>query len=243
MIRRPRLHPRLVDYLAFLYNRTTFLKRFYSEASEPFRERRRKIEHHEGEYAGAPNGYEDDEPPYLNEWMEDGDALDVLGQQCIALLSSSLYLYIQEWVAEVVQRAGKDQLTKLGVGFPSDTGYKTAFKDGWINGYRTYCAALGVDWNQAPADLSLLEQVVLVRNTTQHPSDIASIRATQTKKDLAKHPKSFFADEIELSMVDQNETGRFSFPVRLNITREKLFEAIDQVECFCDWLDTQHPFH
>lgn len=229
-----------MDYLYFLGERTRFIRQFYTDAATPFVERERKIE--EGEEPFDPaDGAESDEPAYLDEWIETRDALDVLGQSCVSMVSSSLHLYMEEWISELVARVGVKQLADLGIGVPTDAAYKAEFKKGWINGYRVYCAKLGVDWSQGPSDLTLLEEIVIARNTVQHSTDITSVRARQSAHDATKHPRGFFADDLELAMFNRSSIGQFVRPVRLNITQDKLFTALDEVERFCEWLNGQHP--
>ncbi len=116
-----------LDYRYFLRNRTGFLKRFYTGASEPFVDRQRKIEAHEAPFDAEP-AYEDSEPPFLEEWIEAGEALDVLGHMSISVLASSLQLYIREWLSD--RTRGTEQAIN------EDPTLKAAFKKGWINGYR-----------------------------------------------------------------------------------------------------------
>jgi len=227
-----------VNYLYFLQQRTHFIREFYADAASVFIERKRKIAQGEEPF---DHGYGEDEPPFLDEWAEAEDALDVLGQFCVSMLSSSLHLYIGKWISELRMRAGVKQLADLGVGLPEDVAYRTEFKKGWINGYRVYCAKLGVDWKTGPSDLTLLEQIVLARNTVQHSTDITSVRARQSTTDATEHPKGFFADESELAMFDHSRIGHLFRPVRLNVTEEKLVAAVDEVDRFCEWFDTQHP--
>ena len=229
-----------MDYLHFLRKRTDFIRQFYVEAASPFVERKRKIEQSEEPF-DQTHGAEEDEPAFLEEWGEADEAIDVLGQFCISMLSSSLHLYIEEWISELVARAGAKQLSDLGIGLPADATYKVEFKKGWINGYRVYCAILGVDWTKGPSDLTILEQIVLARNTVQHSTDITSVRARQSEHDATKQPKAFFADALELAMFDRSSIGHFIRPARLNVTQDKLFAALDEVKRFCEWLNAQHP--
>lgn len=229
-----------MDYHHFVRSRIKFIRRFYSDAAEPFVVRRRKIEAYEEPYR-APDGYEDAEPPFLDEWVDAGDSLDVLGQAAISMLSTSLQLFIQEWVTDLVERAGTKQLNDLGIGQPTDASYKAAFKGGWINGYRAYFARLGVDWSSGPSALTLLEDIVLARNAVQHTDDITSVRVKQAKYGGAKQPSSYFADSVHLALFDRSSTGASIHPVRLEISQDRLFAALDQVTVFCEWLDTRHP--
>src|SRR5258708_24246462 len=161
-----------MDYLAFTGRRTAFLRAFYKDASVPFHAVRAKIEAHEEPYADPP-GYEDAEPPFLGEWMEAGDALDVLGQSVASLLSQTLKLYIERWIGELRKRAGDEQLVKAGIGLPNSPSFKSEFKNGWFAVYRAFCRALDIDWSDSHADLALHWQLILARTSAQLPTDNA----------------------------------------------------------------------
>ncbi len=228
-----------MDYLHFLRDRLAFIRDFYDDACAPFIERRRRIEAYEAPYE-APAGYEDSEPPFLDEWIRAGDALDCVGQAALSMVATSLQLYIREWLKELRERAGDDQLREHGVGLPHDAKYRGAFKGGWINGYRVYCAALGIDWHTGPSNLTMLEDVVLGRNLIQHTEDITSMRARQLK--TAAHGRSsFFADPLEEALLAEHPNTPLVRGLRLEIGRERLLAALDEVEAFCVWLDAQHP--
>jgi hypothetical protein len=225
-----------MDVLFFLNIRTKFIRAFYEEASSPFVERKRKIEAREDPF--EPPYSEDGDPPFLDEWMEADESIDVLGQMCISMLSSSLQLYLKESITELLGRYANESLTKAGIGLPEDN--KAAFKkDGWINGYRAYFQEqLAIDWTKAESNLSLLEEVVLARNRAQHPEHIAALHIKQSYRDAAKYPRSFFSDELEMRLLggDQDQDERIH-PWRLNVTKEKLLAAVDEVDRFCSWLD------
>ena len=155
-----------MEVLFFLQRRTKFIRAFYEEASFPFTERKRKIK--AGEYPFKPPYSECYDPPFLSREEAD-EALDVLGQMCISMLSSSLQLYFKESVSELHRRYSGESLAKAGIGRPED--YKATFKnEGWINGYRVYSREqLAIDWTKSPSNLNLLEEIVLARNRAQHP--------------------------------------------------------------------------
>lgn len=229
-----------MDFLYFLRSRTRFIRSFYSEASFPFTERMRKITAAEEPFIPS-YGYEDDEPAFLDEWTEADEALDLLGQMCVSSLAASFQLYLKEWINDLLGTRRR-VLAKLSIVAPD--GRSSAFKRGWINGYRAFFRdQLAIDWTDGPSNLDLLEEIVLARNRVQHPDEITSLRVRQSKKDRARYPRSFFADEFELkAWGDRSITSEFFPPLRLNVTREKLFTAIDEVEAFCSWLDVQEPF-
>jgi len=226
-----------MNVLYFLQERTRFARAFYDEAVFPFTERKRKIE--TGEEPWEPPYSEDPEPAFLTEWMEADESIDVLGQMCISMLSSSLRLYLVESVNERLGRYNRESLRKAGIGRPEEN--KAAFKKGWINGYRVYFRDhLGIDCDTAAVNLSLLEEIVLARNRAQHPDSITTLKIEQSTRDAKKYPKSFFADEMEMQIFGTtNVHDEWLRPWRLNVTRDRLFEAIDEVERFCSWLDEQ----
>lgn len=189
-----------------------------------------------------PPGYEDGEPPFLDEWMEADEALDFLGQMCISALAESLHLYLTERVNDLFRFRGRD-LAERGIMRPDPE--SGAFKKGWINGYRDFFReTLAIDWHEGPANFELLEQIVLARNRVQHPEQLRSIRVRQSKQDQKRFRGGFFADEFELlAWGEKSLTSDFAPPVRLNVTEDKLYAAIDEVEAFCSWLDNQAVFH
>jgi hypothetical protein len=230
-----------VDYLAFTKLRTRFLRYLYAEAAEPFQERRRRVEAREAPFEDPP-GYEDGEPPFLAEWQDAGEALDVLGQSVASLLSQALKLYVIHWVEELRRRIGEKQLHDAGVGLPGESQYRADFKRGWLVGYRAYFAALGIEWSQAPIDVTMLEQLVLARNAVQHSGDITSMRVRQSEADAARYPNGYFVDEFDIQLNDSMQPGsRFIQPPQLDISGDRLRDALDAVDQFCSWLDVQHP--
>ncbi|SRR6266498_46458 len=225
-----------MDVHFFLKMRTQFIRRFYDDAAFPFTERKRKIE--AGEEPFVPPYSEDGDPPFEIEWIDADESLDVLGQACISMLAATLQLYFKEWVDEIHGRFGNDQLARFGIGRPD----KAAFKEGWISRYRAFFQdKLRIDWTGVPSNLGILEEIVLTRNRAQHPERITSFRIDQSQRDAMKYPRSFFADDLELKVFgDTTEVpSEWVRPWRLNVTREKLFAAVDEVERFCAWLE-QH---
>ena len=190
-----------MDILYFLKMRTRFIKGFYKSTSFPFTERKRRIE--VGEEPFVPPYSEDGDPPFLDEWIEADESIDVLGQTCICMVATALYLYLKEWIDRLYRFYGDDKLVKK-IGRPEDN--KTAFKKGWINGYRIFFGEkLKIIWEQAPSNLGLLEEIVLTRNRAQHPEDISTLRIEQSDKYFRKHLRSFFADDLQMQMVSDPE--------------------------------------
>lgn len=215
-----------MDVGFFLKQRTAFIRQFYDNASLAFKERKRKIEAAEEPY--IPPYSENGEPPFLEEWIEADDSLHVLGYTCISMLSAALQLYFRTWEEK-----------KFGI--PVDKSLKPLFKDkGWINGYKCYFAKnLNIHFDQSPANLALLEEIVLVRNRVQHPEWLPMLRPSRLPKDIGKHRHRFFIADDEMKLSDNIEESESGFPPSIHITKDKLSGAILEVEKFCDWLEEE----
>lgn len=214
-----------MDVLFFLRERTKFIRHFYETAGEPFRETMRKIEADEPPYDDPPYS-EDGEPPYLEEWMQANEGLEVLGRTCISMLSPSLQLYFKIWENELGIRWEEGERER-------------AFRNGFLKGYQIcFGEVLGLSWNECPADLDLIEQITLARNRDQHPERISSMRVDHARKDLTKHPHPFFVSEMESKMyADPEMQGVFWMSLAVHVSREALFTATEQVEKLAEWLE------
>ena len=172
-----------MDVLFFLKERTAFIRKFYELAVTPFVERKRKIEAEEEPFEPPSYDEYDGEPPYLAEWMETDDSLHILAYSCVSMLAAALQLYFKTWESEL--------------GKPTSDLFKAEFKNnGWLAGYKAYFAYyLGIRFEDCPANLELLEEVVLARNRVQHPDSITNLRDRYSISDLRKLAHPFFLDE------------------------------------------------
>ena len=79
---------------------------------------------------------------------------------------------------------------------------------------------------------------MLTQNRAQHPECITTLQIRQSNSDAIKYPRSFFADEIEMKMFGGDQVqDELVLPCRLNVTKERLFSAIDEVGSFCSWIE------
>ncbi|MGV8932398.1 MAG: hypothetical protein ACOH1R_09880 [Luteimonas sp.] len=216
-----------MDVLHFFSDRTRFIRDYYTQAAQPFAEILRKIDAREPPY--VPPYSEDGEPPFLTEWLEAQEMLEITGRCGLAMLSSTLQLYFKAW--------------EFGFGAQKcSVAFKREFKSGgWVQGYRACLGArAGVDWSQCPANLAVLEQVVLARNRDQHPEDLLSWDVTHAPEDRKRHPKLFFLSDQEAAFLYPTDPSASPFfPPHLHVSRAKLFEAITQAERMCVWLEPQ----
>lgn len=176
-----------------------------------------------------PTYCEDGEPPFLTEWLEADESLQVLGYSCISMLAAALHLYLKTWTL------------KLEV--PIDELTKSKFKKiGWFKGYKElFLKHFRIDFTMASANLAVLEEIVLVRNRVQHPDDIVTTRASYVPADIKKLPHVFFVDETERGLLSGSEETENSwlFPPSIHIDEEKFMTAIAEVENFSSWLESE----
>ncbi len=213
-----------MDVLYFLKERTRFISRFYDQARAPFDEQKRKIEDEEEPF--VPPYSENDEPAFMEEWGEAETAIRTLGRACVSMLSASLQVYLETWRRELSLDCGKFRSIFKNRGFLS--GYRACFED-----------ALEVPWNNCPADLLIIEQVVQARNADQHPKRINSMNAKHDRKHRQAYPIPFFASEFEKASLTVHAGAQWWLGVNVHVDRDSLFKAIDEVEKLAGWLDAQ----
>jgi hypothetical protein len=213
-----------MDILFFLKRRTEFIRGFYDAASEPFRERIRKIE--AGEEPFAPPYSEDGDPPYELEWNEAVTSKEILGRSCISMLSAALQLYFKTWEDHLrIQWAEGEK--------------KATFKNGFVQGYKAaFGQVLRLDWCECPVNFDILEQIVLARNDDQHSPEISTLDAYHREATRRKHPDLFFMSDSDKRMFSDPNIGSISWmSPRVHVSSASLTEAIDQVEMLAEWLE------
>lgn len=214
-----------MDISFFLKRRIDFIKQLNTTASRPYLERKRKIEAEEDPF--VPPYSVDGEPPFLEEWDEADDSLHVLAYSCVSMLAAALHLYLETWVRQS--------------GLPVEASLKKTFKEnGWFAGYRChFLQQFTIDFEKAPVNQRLLEEVVLARNRIEHPALITNNRPQYLPKDIEKLRHPFFISEWEAAAfaeADEAEKSWFS-PPTLHVTDEQLCAAISEVEHFAEWFE------
>lgn len=214
-----------MDILFFLKERITFIRYYYNSASLVFTDTKQKIENGEHPFDDAR---EEDCPPYEVEWQNADMGLDFLGRTCVSMLSASLQLYFLTWEAQFNIRWEEGERKKT-------------FKSGFVDGYRKcFGEALGIPWDKCPVDFSVLEQVVLARNSDQHPSRITSIRTHHKESDIRKHKIPVFISDFDRTMLLEAALPDWILMrPAIYVSRDNLFEAITQVELLGEWLEEQ----
>lgn len=212
-----------MDVGYFLRTRLDFVRSFYEAASRPFAEIKNKIEAGEEPYVPR-SGEGEDEPPFLTEWQDADECLQVLAYACVSMLSAALRLYFKAWERELGKRPAAS--------FPDE---------GLIGKYRSYFREnFGIRFEDGQVDLVFLEEIVLVRNRIQHPEHISSSRPSYSGSDLKKLPRIFFMSDIERRMFadDDMRFSEWMMPT-VSISSEQLKAAIREIEKFGDWLEVE----
>lgn len=214
-----------MDIDFFLKERTKFISYFYEIASAPFIKIINDIENEVEPYI-PPYG-EDSEPPFMAEWSNATSGKETCGHHALSMLSSSLQLYLKAWVDRLDRHHG---MTFDGANF----------KKGWFNGYRDIFSEIGLDVSKCPANLEIIEQIPLARNRIQHPEEITAIYVSPSDSDLKKYPTPYFVHDEELKLTSDQEQQSWLFPPKIAPTKEKIIEAIDNVEKLCTWLESEY---
>lgn len=204
-----------MDIKLFLKQKIKFINFFYKEAIKPFETIQYLIESGKEPFANPPYS-EDGEPPFLIEWLDADECIDVLGHTAISMLSESLKLFLKYWVERL----------------ESQTGYtydkKKIFENGWFPAYLWIINDIGFSLGNIKVDV--LEQIALARNRIQHPETLTTNRIFHSEKDLTKYPNPYFSEKSNLDS--------FCSP-SLKVTGNKVETAIHTVEEFCSYLDDE----
>ncbi len=211
-----------MDIEYFLKERTKFTLYFYGSASKPFLETMDAIENGKPPFDNPPYS-EDSEPAFLVEWTEANDGLFSLGLASISMLSSALQLYMSSWVDRIELKSNP---------------LKRKHKKGWLYAYRKITEDFGIDYSQCPIKFDIVEQIVLARNRTQHEEDISNLRISHSKNDLSKYPSPYFVSERDNKHLSRGENNWWFMP-QVYIDSGKLKDAVDTIEAFCNWLESE----
>jgi hypothetical protein len=219
-----------MDVLYFLKDRTRFIRKFYDVAEGTFAATKRKISDSEPPFDEPPPGFnpEHGEPPFLEEYMEADDGQEFVGQSCVSFLAGSIKLFFDEM---------RQDLTRYHGGKLSTFGVKYAQKHGWFAANKKWFADVGIDFEKSGADLAIVEEVAITRNSAQHQQSITSKNISLRGKQVKRPPFPWFVHEFERHGVDPESLAdleRFSW--MLSITREKFVRAIDEVDRLCEYI-------
>lgn len=213
-----------IDY--FLKIRTEYIKYFYETATTPFLTIKNQIDNNIHPFSPS-EFYENEEPEYLEEWQSADRGLETVSHTCISMLHSSLHLFMESWFSRLKTRHGME--IKLN--------FK---KEGWFVAYKEEIIRLDFPIHESKVNFDIIEQILLARNRIQHPEKLVELRVSHSKSDLLKHKKAFFISEEEKSFLSNTEESSWWLPPSVTASKEKIFEAIFQVEEFASWLEKEY---
>lgn len=216
-----------MDIRSFFSDRLVFVQQLYQTSIAPFEERKRKIR--AGEEPYIPVDQEDDEPPFLEEWIEADESVQVLGMACLSMLLAALNAYLR-MSAQLVA--------------PTDADTRRRIKDiGWLKGYLEHFEKRGLlQVDQCPVNLKLVEEMILLRNRSEHLETLVSHGPDYGVSELRKLVHPFFIDGSDLCLLGQldDEDRRWIVAPRVSITPEKFVDVVITLACFAQWIEDRH---
>lgn len=206
-----------MDILAGLKDKLSFIERFYQSAASPFVNRKRAIDAHEAPFdcSGMDPEEYSGEPPYLDEWLEADECLNLVGQAALSLVQGALREYLDGYLS----LRGLDPPTGRGNWFAK---YKALFEE-----------KLGIDWDASPIPPVQIEEINLARNDIQHEGEIFGMARRQSKEHFQRFPMGIFIHDVDKALFASHGLGG----LRILITEDNLAEAIRRVRAFCEYLE------
>lgn len=164
----------------------------------------------------------------MEEWTDAETSIQVVGRTCVTMLSESVKLYFHTW----------EEL----LGIECHAALKPHFQKGFLAGYvECFRQAARLNWEECPADLSIIEQVVLARNmSAHHNGDIGRMSVHYPKEIRLKIENPLFLHEHEKNAIGKEDEAVFTFlGSELIITRDTLAVAVRHIELLVDWMEPQ----
>lgn len=213
-----------VDY--FLKRRVDAIAQFHEEASSRFLETMGKIEREEPPF--EPVYAEDGEPQFLDEWFQQSYSLDLIGRSAISNLSNTLKIYFETWSKLLWKnpQACREAAPEI-------------FKRSFLRGYLAcFTEVTGLNLVNCPADIDVIEQVILARNLDGHAGSLTSEAIHHDKSALKKFPVPLFAEPTDMYCRANIKIDPFGFGgPALHVSAHGFRHAAEQVRVLSDWLE------
>ena len=213
-----------MDLVAFLKERNKAALYFYENASKPFFEIVSAIENKVDPF--VPVYSEDAEPQYLEEWEAAKNGINAVGLTVASMLSSSMQLFLEEWVSRLGKHGRR---------------YNRKHKKGWFHAYLKILKDVGVNIDDCPASIEIIEQLVLARNRAQHPENLTEAGVRHSDNDLKKYPNPYFISEDERKLLESRDLkSSWWLRPKVDFDHQKIEMLISEIESFCSWLDNEY---
>lgn len=205
-----------MDYLYMLNHKLDFIEFLYTTAVQPFQSAMEAIK--EGRAPYDTDGSEaDGEPPFTSEWIEFNDGLLALGNLTLSMVA----VVLQEFLAASVENMRLGAPPKLP-------------KGSWLDRYQALIKnALGIDILDLAREPSVIEELILARNLTQHPSDIGTNWVYQDPAYAKRYPQGEFINRSYKALLQDGRDGPDPEPAPLEVSQEQVSVAINAVRDFC----------
>lgn len=215
-----------MSVLPSLIDKLNFIRDFYDTAAEPFVETIRKIDEHEEPFKHFDE--EAEEPPFLAQWLDADESLNILGKSCLCLLQNAFVNYLTGFIDNYTYGRPEEF---------SGSALSNLYKGNWFKKHREYfLQAYGIDWAKSPVDIGLLEEINFARNDIQHRGTFYDWEHRQNDDYFNRFPASIFADEWERQLFLADDDARHP---RISVTKDNLLVAVQAIEDFCSYLDAE----
>lgn len=209
-----------MDYLYMLNHKLDFIGFFYTTAVQPFQSAMDAIQDGTAPYGEGPSET-DGAPPFTTEWIEFNDGRLTLGNLTLSVIA----VVLQEFLAASVQN--------MGLGTPPKVAKKS-----WLDRYGALIrATLGIDIRSLAKEPSLIEEIILARNLTQHPGDIGTNWVYQDPEYAKRYPKGEFVSGFYASVLQDAQEDPDPVSSPLEVSQEKVDIAIRAVRDFCSAME------
>jgi len=212
-----------MDANYFLGCRLDLVEHFYRQAAVPFQATMEAITGGKPPFDSPPYS-EDGEPPYEVEYYRERDCLRLLGATSLSSLAGSLQVFL-----DTLLTLHGDQAQFL----------KTSSEGGWWGRHQRYYSGCGLDFAQSGANLDLLNDVVLARNSVMHQTYLANESASYRDDDLNKLTRPFFVSESEETLLNGlgDDGTPYLFSPTIEVNAQKLGIAIAEIRRLGRWLE------
>ena len=209
-----------------LNSKLSVIDDFYERAAKPFEEFISALKEYEEKEMDPVEG----QSPY-DEIKKNQDYLNLLGQSCLCLMSTVVNDYLRDFATEKGHHFNPDLFAREGK-------YKkivTFFKEN-----------LGItieekDINGLPFDLSLIKEIIGVRNSIQHQSRLWDLSCWHGKGFYVKFPESRFSgDPIQTISVEGSAHVSKAITSEISVTPEGLKHARAKIEDLCMCLEAAY---
>lgn len=216
-----------MDVIFFLKDQINFIRQLYRVTSAPYLERIQKIKNEEEPFGPLCYGYEGDgEPPFQKEYNEASKSLDALRLMYLSMLMSALHSYLKTWTKQ------------FRIPLDKNLHKNTSKKSGWFWHYSSHFGYhFKIDFNKAPVNLKVIEEIILARNNIEHQSSIAD-RPRYVAKDHENLKSFTYIDELSKHLLQEIGFGTFTAP-HITVSEEQFLAAASTIESFAIWFNTE----